>query len=205
MSDDGIVEIHGRQYHTVARRLKDWRHDHPDWTISTKVLSAADIVQVRATIKNEAGRVMATGHAEEIRGSTNILKTSALETCETSACGRALAMLGYLGTDIASAEEIARAQEQQKELAGIERLIDHNAAVREHIESIVAIKSYLLNEDYSSAYESIHELRESDPGAWESLWVATSKGGIWTTQERAQLKSDAMTEAKNDYHNGVEQ
>ena len=57
-----------------------------------------------------------TGHAEETIGSSQINKTSALENCETSAIGRALAMMG-IGVDesIASADEVANAVFQQKE------------------------------------------------------------------------------------------
>ena len=42
-----------------------------------------------------------------------INKTSALENAETSAVGRALAFLGFAGTEIASADEVANAIKQQ--------------------------------------------------------------------------------------------
>jgi len=136
MSDTGTVEIHGKLYKTVALRVQEFRNDHPEWTIQSKVLSAADIVQVKTTIKDHEGRVLANGHAEEERGRTNILKTSALETCETSSVGRALAFLSYGGTSIASAEELSNALQQQKEAEQVDRLKAHNAAVRDYIESI---------------------------------------------------------------------
>ena len=145
MSDTGTVEIHGKVYKTVALRVAEFREKHPDWAIKTKILSAADIVQIRASILDPTGRVVATGLAEEVRGSTNINKTSALENAETSAVGRALAFFGLGGTYIASADEVADAQKQQAELEVVERLKLHNAAVRDHIESIVAIKAYLFD------------------------------------------------------------
>jgi len=197
MSDTGVVEIHGKSYLTVARRIRDFRDEHPDYTISTKILSAADTVLMRTTISDETGRVLATGHAEEIRGSTNILKTSSVETCETSSCGRALSMLGYLGSEVAGAEEIANALEQQKEAEQVELLKKHNAYVREHIESIVAIKAYLLNDDYSSAYEAWEEVPADDRVA---LWIAPSKGGIFTTEERGKFKSDEWAAARKQHH-----
>ena len=92
---------------------------------------------------------------------------------------------------------------QGQEMEQVERLKAHNAAVREHITSVVFIKEALINEDYSSAYEAIHELKECDDNAsWNALWVAPSKGGIWTTREREQMKSNEMNEAKNGFHNG---
>lgn len=195
--DDGVVNIHGKQYLTVARRIQDFRAEHPNWSIESEVLSAAELVQVKTTIRDEAGKVIATGLAEEMRGSTNINKTSALENAETSAVGRALAFLGMGGTEIASADEVANAITQQKEMEMVERIKAHNSAVREHLDSVVSIKTCLAVNDYSTAYESWIEIPEEDRRA---LWVAPSNGGIFTTQERAQMKSDEMNAAKNDYH-----
>ena len=199
MSDTGTVEIHGKVYKTVALRVAEFREKHPDWAIKTKILSAADIVQIRASILDPTGRVVATGLAEELRGSTNINKTSALENAETSAVGRALAFFGLGGTYIASADEVADAQKQQAELEVVERLKLHNAAVRDHIESIVAIKAYLFDNEYSAAYEASAEIPDEDR---LSLWVATTAGGIWTTQERKQMKSDEWAAARKDFHAG---
>lgn len=199
--DDGVVNIHGKAYKTVARRIQDFRDKHPEWSITCKIISAADLVQIKATIKNEAGKTLATGYAEEERGSTNINKTSALENAETSAVGRALAFLGYGGTEIASADEVANAITQQKELEAVELLKAHNAAVRDHIESITAIKAYLLNDEYDAAYEAIAEIPDDDKRA---LWIATSRGGIWTTKEREQMKSNEWTAARKNHHNGEE-
>ena len=109
--DTGIVQIHGKDYQTVALRVSKLRDDHPDWTISTDILSNADTVLIKACILDENGRLIGSGHAEEIRGSTNINKTSAVENCETSAIGRALAASGYGGTEYASANEMEKMKE----------------------------------------------------------------------------------------------
>ena len=196
-ADDGTVSIHGRVYKTVALRVSEFREKHPDWSIKTKILSSADIVQIRASILDPNGRVVSTGLAEEVRGSTNINKTSALENAETSAVGRCLAFFGLGGSYIASADEVADAQKQQAELEAVERLKFHNAAVRDHIESVVAIKHFLLNDDYSAAYEAMSEIPQDDARA---MWVATSAGGIWTTEERRKMKSDEWTAARKQHH-----
>ena len=197
MSSDGLVEIHGKLYKTVALRVKEFRADHPDWSIESKLLSSADLVQIKTTIKDHEGRPVANGHAEELRGSTNILKTSAVETCETSSWGRALSALGYGGESITSAEELANALEQQKEMELLERLKDHNACLRDHIESVVAVKAHLLNNEYEAAYEAVEEIPEEDR---RTLWIAPSNGGIWTTAERAAMKSNEWTAARKAYH-----
>jgi hypothetical protein len=59
-----------------------------------------------------------TGYAEEIRGSSMVNKTSALENCETSAIGRALANYQYQGSNKrASLEEIVKVYRQGGEVA----------------------------------------------------------------------------------------
>lgn len=110
------VNIHGKAYETVASRVSRFRSDHPDWAIIPEVFTdneQPDLIMIKTTIKNENDRILSVGHAEEKRGSTQINRTSALENCETSSVGRALALLGYAGTELVSADEVANAIKQQ--------------------------------------------------------------------------------------------
>lgn len=107
MSDTGIINIHGKDYQTVALRVTKFRADKPNWSIVTDIiLNTPESVTMVARIADETGRVIGTGHAEEKRGA-GINKTSALENCETSAIGRGLAACGYGGTEYCSANEVA--------------------------------------------------------------------------------------------------
>jgi len=109
------VSIHGKSYKTVAERVNEfWEQYSPtEWSIITEKLSdEGNVVTFKATIAHLA-RTVSTGHSDEVRGSTMINKTSALENAETSAVGRALAFMGLGGTEIASADEVAAAIEQQ--------------------------------------------------------------------------------------------
>lgn len=114
-SKAGIVNIHGKEYKTVALRVDEFRKDYKDeWAIITKIAYRDEnIVVMEADILNKEDRVIATGFAEEDRRKGNINSTSALENCETSAIGRALANLGYGGGEYASADEVANAVYQQ--------------------------------------------------------------------------------------------
>lgn len=104
---DGIVKIGGKDYQTVAYRIKKMRADHRDWQIHTELLvHDADRVVFRAEVADASGVTIATGHAEEFRAQGRINATSALENAESSAIGRALAHAGWLGSDIASADEM---------------------------------------------------------------------------------------------------
>ena len=70
---------------------------------------------VKAEIKDSTGRLIASGIAEEFKGSSYINKTSYVENCETSAWGRALGNFGIgLDTSVASANEVLNAVSNQK-------------------------------------------------------------------------------------------
>jgi len=113
--DSGIVEIHGKQYQTVAYRVGKFREKYPAHSLTTEIVHRdSELVVMKATIADENNRILATGHSEEVRKSTQINRTSALENAETSAIGRALAALGLGGTEFASADEVANAIGQQK-------------------------------------------------------------------------------------------
>ena len=115
MTNTGKVNIRGKEYLTVAYRIKQFRVDHPDWQIHTDIIEMdEDRVVVRAEICDSASVTIATGHAEEKRSSSQINQTSALENCESSAVGRALAFAGYGGSEIASADEVQNAIYQQE-------------------------------------------------------------------------------------------
>jgi hypothetical protein len=119
-SNDGTVNIHGKVYETVALRVKKFREKHPTYRLLTRIVSRdEDCVVMCATICDENGSELATGHSEEYRNSSQINRTSALENCETSAIGRALAALGLGGTEFASADEVANAITQQKRITPV--------------------------------------------------------------------------------------
>ena len=111
MADTGFVNIHGKQYKTVAARVNDFRESFgPGYGLLTEIVHADEVVvRMKAIIVSPEGAVVATGHAEEYRESSKINKNSALENAETSAIGRALAAFGLGGTEFASADEVARA------------------------------------------------------------------------------------------------
>ena len=113
--ETGITNIRGKEYQTVALRVTKFRADKEEWSLTTEIVSRdADCVVMKAIITNEQGRILATGHAEEYRSSSQVNKTSALENAETSAIGRALAAAGYGGTEFASANEVQNAIHQQE-------------------------------------------------------------------------------------------
>ena len=105
------IKIRGNDYVEVNTRIKHFREHYKDWSMSTEFIELTDNRCVmKTTIKNPDDRIIATGIAYEILGSSNVNKTSFIENCETSANGRALGNLGIgIDNSIASAEEVEHA------------------------------------------------------------------------------------------------
>ena len=85
-------------YETVEVRLEKFIKDYPTFRIATELeLVEKDRYIVKAYLYKVDSDVIAwsTGYAEETVSSRGVNQTSALENCETSAIGRALANAGY--------------------------------------------------------------------------------------------------------------
>lgn len=112
------TNIRGKQYVEVNERIKFFRQEdqYKNWSIVTEFPLLDDKQALcKASVVDVNDRVIAVGHAHEEKQSSNINKTSYVENCETSAVGRALAMLGIgIDTSIASANEVSDAIAKQE-------------------------------------------------------------------------------------------
>ena len=85
-------------YETVEERLVKFWKEHPDGRIETALVeSTLQRFIIKAAIyRTEVdAQAWTTGYAEETVSTKGVNSTSALENCETSAIGRALANAGY--------------------------------------------------------------------------------------------------------------
>ena len=112
------TNIKGKQYVEVNQRLLYFRNEskYEGWSITTDFLALdSESCVAQTTISDNEGRVIAQGTAQEDKSSSYINKTSYIENCETSAVGRALAMLGIgIETSIASSNEVSMAIAKQE-------------------------------------------------------------------------------------------
>ena len=99
-------------YETVEERLVKFWKDYPDGQIHTKLLehNAGRFIVEASIYRTEAdARAWTNGLAEETIQGRGVNATSALENCETSAIGRALANAGYATKNKrASRQEMAK-------------------------------------------------------------------------------------------------
>jgi hypothetical protein len=90
------------QYETVDTRIhKFWAEHKDDGRLHTRLIdvirdeSGRPLQYVMEAEVWIADRLVANGYAEEVVGGSPVNKTAALENCETSCLGRALANAGY--------------------------------------------------------------------------------------------------------------
>ena len=148
-------------YETVEERLVKFWKDHPDGQIHTKVLehTSSRFIVEASIYRTEADlRPWTTGLAEETVQGRGVNATSALENCETSAIGRALANAGY-----ATKGKRASREEMSK------------VAAKEAVSSQVAQVKAKMAE---TSTEYIPVPKESDP------WTVSNVAPV-TTMEQA--------------------
>lgn len=125
------MKFKGKEYTEVKDRLIAFADEYPQATIQTFIESVKQIIDtptgetcneyiVRATVipnPIQEPEWFYIGHAAERDNTGFVNKTSALENCETSAVGRALAFAGFGGDfAIASKEEVDNAKAKQKQI-----------------------------------------------------------------------------------------
>mgnify|MGYP007002103267 FL=1 len=109
------MDIKGKKYVPVNERIKGFKMLYPNGSLATELVKYEDSIIIMKAIAFDEGRVLATGYAKEIEGSSNINRTSALENAETSCVGRCLGLLGIgIDTSVASFEEVNNAQMYQE-------------------------------------------------------------------------------------------
>lgn len=102
-----------KDYETVETRIARFWEAHPQGRIATDLIAYGQQFIVKAEVFRDSNDSVpyASGYAEEMVGSSPVNKTSALENCETSAIGRALANGGFATKGKrASREEMAKVQ-----------------------------------------------------------------------------------------------
>jgi hypothetical protein len=161
------TNIRGKAYVEVNERIKFFRQEeqYKNWGILTEfpVLDSEQCLCL-CTITTPEGQIVAQGHAHEEKGSSNINKTSYVENCETSAVGRALAMLGIgIDTSIASANEVNDAIAKQQTMVDNPHVQKLSKALDAPVENIMdkAVSYIKSSTDKQKAFDSVMKKYET--------------------------------------------
>lgn len=137
-------------YETVDSRIHKFYETHKLGRIITELVAtrandAGQIIQYvcKAEIYRDLADPVpsATGYAEEILGSSPVNRTSALENCETSAIGRALANLGFSTKGARpSQEEMQKAERTKQAKKPLSQVIEEAKPAVEKMEKVEQLK-----------------------------------------------------------------
>lgn len=108
---DKAVKIKGKDYVLVSDRVLYFNAEYPNGSIVTSYELVGDTYHFKAEVAPDSGKPRVfTGHSQATIGDGMVNKTAAMENAETSAVGRALAMMGIgVIESIASVDEINKA------------------------------------------------------------------------------------------------
>jgi len=115
------INLKGKEYSMVSSRLEIFRKNFGfRYGIVEEILvddGKRVVTKTSILDRDNPETPIGVGHAEEIRGSSLVNKTSAIENCMTSSLGRALAAAAALhGGEMASVNEIEKAQNNEKNI-----------------------------------------------------------------------------------------
>ena len=155
-------------YETVEERLIKFWKEHAEGRIVTSMLfgSGSQFIVRAELYKNGSDTIWATGLAEETVQGRGVNSTSALENCETSAIGRALANAGY-----ATKGKRASREEMSK------------VAVKANTETVIAETKARLAE---TAKEYVPVAKEDDP------WTIRDAQPASTVDEAVKIVKDII-------------
>lgn len=149
---DKAIDIKGKKYVLVSDRVIYFNENYPNGSIQTQREKEWDIEIIKAFVVPDISEPtrMFTGYSQAKWGEWFINKTSALENAETSAVGRALAMMWIWVIDsIASVDEINKAEntaKAQKAQSPFQRALTNTKFMKDCLDEddfIIQVKKHL--------------------------------------------------------------
>ena len=181
-------------YEPVEVRLEKFIKDYPSFRIATEleVVEASRYI-VKAYLYKDAsdGVAWATGYAEETVTSRGVNQTSALENCETSAIGRALANAGYAPKGKRpSREEMTKVVAQKPVKPAVQDVVPAESIYKDYWTT--PVNEYMKVVDAPVTLEKAMENIAAVMGTEEAAEVPQCKHGsmVWKTGHSTKTGKD---------------
>lgn len=187
------LTLQNKKYLPARRRVQWFRGEHPDWAIDTAVIEldwADGHAVIRAEVRDEQGRVIASGMKSETRKGF----PDFVEKAETGAIARAVAIAGY-GTEdaldldealadspveprskVAAPDSIAVIRERVIDILH-ERHLDADA-LQPYADKVGIVKGERATLEQWQQILALIERRDSDPAAEPVTEVALSASAM---------------------------
>jgi hypothetical protein len=129
--NEHMLKLQGKEYLPVAPRVVMFRKEHPDYSILTETRDVGGDTYVFAAVVSEKGLTLATAHKRVRKDGKGPAALWPLETAETGAIGRALALCGYgtLSGDLDEGDELADAPVEKAPTSKPKTVSTNNASV----------------------------------------------------------------------------
>lgn len=171
------------EYELVETRISKFYSLYEDGRIQTENMSTKEdrekgiwVVKARLYTTQEDQRLglpKATGYAFEVDGGYGANKTSALENCETSAIGRALANMALHGSKRASREEMSK----------VERAVTPPKDAPKWDKPLIVWEEELAKLDSVEGARGLYALAKAEGAPKTVLDAITAKGKTFTLED----------------------
>jgi len=142
-------------------------------------------VSVETVLMHKSGEWLSQDYEMPVQVSTKMSQAQCVGSVLTYARRYALAAVAGITQEDNDAA-LQREEKKQEESVGVAKKA-HDEALTANLSSVHAIKEGIAKGDLVQAAEAWFELEEDTQRA---LWLATSKGGVFTTSEREVMKNE---------------
>lgn len=182
---NGNVVSHYAKFEDVNRTIMPFMQKH-GFSINFETQQGQGAVHVVGTLRHRGGHKVSTmlGLPTDTGGFKNAVQAVG----SSVSYGKRYVMSALLNLTTTDEDD-----DGQSAVDSV-NLMNHNTVLRDHFHTVYQVKQLLgANQCYEARELMTETLTDEEK---EALWVATTKGGIFTTEERNKIREPSKYEAK---------